>query len=367
MLAMVSMFPGFEMNKGLALIPIVNISLLFKEIMLSGVNFVHFGITVGSSIILNIFAIIMTVKVFASEKVLFRTQTETSFAGFKKNKGQLLTPAVGLVFYMLMIGLLYYVGFAWQGKAFVDGSVDQEILMREVLKTQVFLIGFPVFLFVSLLFKKGKKATDKKEVNRESRHFLRLKSFKALNLLILPLLSIPAMVISSWLTQTVNYFYPIPESYFAGMMELMTGKELPLLIIIGVIALTPAIFEELLFRGLLPRFFEKKGIWSTIIITGLFFAIFHLDFYKLLPITFLGCWLGYLLFVSKSIYIPMLAHFFNNLLAILIGQELIPSKYAAMVEGTDATSLAILAGSLLLFIILNYALYKTNNGFEEII
>ena len=366
MLAMVSMFPGFEMNKGLALIPIVNISLLFKEIMLSGVNLVNFGYTVGSTIILSIVAIIMTVKVFASEKVLFRTQAETSFSGFKKNKGQLLTPAIGLVFYMIMIGLLYYVGFAWQRKAFVDGSIDQAILMREVLRTQVIIIGLPVLLFVSLLFRKGKKSGEKKEARRESRNFLRLKSFKFSSLIIIPLLSVPAMVISSWLSQIVNYFYPIPEDYFAGMMEMMTGKELPLLVLIGVIAVAPAIFEELLFRGLLPRFFEKKGVWSTIIITGLLFAIFHLDFYKLLPVAFLGCWLGFLLYSSKSIYITMFAHFMNNFLAVMIGQELIPAKYVEMIDGKNMTSILILSGSVVIFIFLNFVLYKTNKGFEEI-
>ncbi len=366
MLAMVSMFPGFEMNKGLALVPIVNISLLFKEIMLSGVNLVHFGYTVGSTIILSVIAIIMTIKVFASEKVLFRTQTETSFAGLKKNKAQLLTPAIGLVFYMVMIGLLYYIGFAWQGKAFVNGSVDQEILMREVLRTQIIIIGLPVMIFVNLLFRKGKNSGDKKEARKEMKNFLRYKSFKLSNLVLVPLLAVPAIVISSWLTKIVNYFYPIPEDYFAGMMELMTGKELPLMVIIGVIAVAPAIFEELLFRGLLPRFFEKKGVWSAIIITGILFAIFHLDFYKLLPITFLGCWLGYLLFVSKSIYIPMLAHFMNNFLAVMLGQEFIPTKYASLVEGNDLTSILILTGSVAIFIIINLVIYKTNKGFEEI-
>lgn len=370
MLAMISMFPGFEMNKGLALVPIVNISLLFKEIMLTGVNFTHFAYTVGSTLILNVIAIIMTIKVFASEKVLFRTQTETSFSGLKKNKAQLLTPAIGIVLYMIMLGLLYYVGFAWQRKAYVGGSIDQQILMREVLRTQIIIIGLPVMLFVSLLFKKGKTGRDKKEISkevrRESRDFLRLKSFKFSSLLLIPLLSVPALVISSWLTQIVNYFYPIPEDYFAGMMELMTGKELPTIVLIGVIAVAPAIFEELLFRGLLPRFFEKKSVWSAIIITGLLFAIFHLDFYKLLPVAFLGCWLGFLLYSSKSIYIPMTAHFMNNLIAVLIGQELIPSKYALMIEGTSIASISILVGSVVIFIALNYIIYKTNNGFQEI-
>lgn len=368
MLAMVSMFPGFEMNRGLALIPIINISLLFKEIMLSGVNFLHFGLTVGSTIILNIIAIYITIKVFASEKVLFRTQTETSFAGLKKNKGQLLTPAIGLVLYMILIGLLYYVGFAWQQKAFVDGNIDQEVLMREVLKTQFLLIGLPALVFVNILFrkKKGEELQKEKERSTESDKFLRLTNSKISNFILVPLLAVPTLIITSWLTKLVNYFFPIPEEHFAGMMQLLEGDQLPLMVLVGVIAVAPAIFEELLFRGLLPRFFEKKGVWFTIIATGLLFAIFHLDFYKLVPITFLGCWLGYLLFTSKSIYLPMLAHFLNNFLAIMLGQALIPDKYLTLLEGNSRISIGILAVSAIIFVGFNILIYKNNKGFEEI-
>lgn len=366
MLAMVSMFPGFEMNKGLALVPIVNISLLFKEIMLTGVNFVHFGITVGSTIILNIIAITMTIKVFASEKVLFRTQTETSFAGLKKNKKQFFNPGIGFVFYLIMMGLLYYIGFGWQQSAIVNGVIDQEALMMAVIKTQVFVIGLPVLLLVNLFFGRGKKGKERTENSTKTRKFLRYNKFKPINLALVPLLTIPTVIISSWITKAVDYFYPIPEDYFAGMMELMTGNQLSLPILILAIAVTPAIFEELLFRGLLPRFFENKGVWKTILITGVLFAIFHLDFYKLIPITFLGSWLGYLLYTSKSIYMPMLAHFLNNLFAIIAVHEIIPTKYVTLIESNSLNSMLILGGSVVLFIVLNIIMYKVNNGFEEI-
>ncbi|MFA7057869.1 MAG: ABC transporter permease subunit/CPBP intramembrane protease, partial [Candidatus Cloacimonadales bacterium] len=366
MLAMVSMFPGFEMNKGLALVPVVNIALLFKEIMLTGINYVHFGITVGSTILLNIIAITMTIKVFASEKVLFRTQTETSFAGLKKNKKQFFNPGIGFVFYLIMIGLLYYVGFGWQQSAVVNGVIDQEALMMAVIKTQVFVIGLPVLLLVNLFFGKGKKGKERAENKTKTRKFLRYQGFKPINLALVPLLTIPTVIISSWITKAVDLFYPIPEDYFAGMMELMTGNQLSLPILILAIAVTPAIFEELLFRGLLPRFFENKGVWKTILITGVLFAIFHLDFYKLLPITFLGSWLGYLLYTSKSIYMPMFAHFLNNLFAIIAAHEIIPTKYVTLIESNSLNSMLILGGSVVLFIVLNIIMYKVNNGFEEI-
>lgn len=366
MLAMVSLFPGFEMNKGLALVPIVNISLLFKEIMSSGINYMHFGITVGSTIILNIIAITMTIKVFASEKVLFRTQTETSFAGFKKNKKQFFTPGIGIVFYMIMLGLLYYVGFGWQQKALVGGTIDQDVLIWAVIKTQLIVVGLPVLLLINIFFGRGKKGVERREIKAKSRRFLRLTKFKPINLVLVPLLAVPTVVISLWITKVVNYFYPIPEDYFAGMMDLMSGDQLSLPLVILAIAVLPAIFEELLFRGLIPRFFENRGVWVTIFVTGILFAIFHLDFYKLLPITFLGSWLGYLLYTSRTIYMPMLAHFLNNFLAIISVQEFFPTQIVTLVEGNNLNSILVLIGSVIAFVALNIAMYKVNNGFEEV-
>jgi len=367
MLSMVSMFPGFSMNKGLAFVPIINISLLFKEIMLSGINYTHFGLTVGSTILLNIIAITMTIKVFSSEGVLFRTQTETSFKGFMKNKKQLLSPQTGMLFYLLGVALLYYVGFSWQREGIVDGEIDQLRLMLGLVKTQVLLIGAPVLLFVRFLYKDSKKKEVEFAGETTQLGFLRYKSTNILNLVLIPIMSIPAVIISAWLTKLVNVFFPIPVEQYDNLMGLMSGPEAPLYIVILVVAVTPAIFEELMFRGILPRFFEKQGVWSSIIITGLLFSIFHLDLYKLLPIAFLGIWLGYLLYVTKSIYAPMIAHFLNNFIAIMLVQEMIDPSYLAMLEGNSATSISILGGAVILFVALNYLLFvKNKNSLKEI-
>jgi len=85
-----------------------------------------------------------------------------------------------------------------------------------------------------------------------------------------------------------------------------------------VVALTPGICEEVLFRGFLFRFFERYGGAKAIIISAALFAVFHLDPFRLLPVFLLGMLLGYLTYRSKSLISSMLSHTINNALAIFL-------------------------------------------------
>jgi membrane protease YdiL (CAAX protease family) len=81
-----------------------------------------------------------------------------------------------------------------------------------------------------------------------------------------------------------------------------------------VIAILPAIGEELVFRGLIQRDFYKAtgnihvAIWASAII----FSAIHLQFYGFLPRMLLGALFGYLYHWSGNLLMPILAHFVNN-------------------------------------------------------
>jgi len=81
-----------------------------------------------------------------------------------------------------------------------------------------------------------------------------------------------------------------------------------------VIAIVPAIGEELVFRGYLQQSIQKwlQSPHLAILITAFFFSAIHLDFQGVLPRFVLGALLGYLYYWSGSIWLPILAHFVNN-------------------------------------------------------
>ncbi len=86
-----------------------------------------------------------------------------------------------------------------------------------------------------------------------------------------------------------------------------------------VIAVLPAIGEELLFRGVIQRIVTEwfrsahAGIWISAVI----FSAIHVQFFGFVPRMMLGVCFGYMLHWSGSIWLPVIAHFFNNAAAVI--------------------------------------------------
>jgi membrane protease YdiL (CAAX protease family) len=128
----------------------------------------------------------------------------------------------------------------------------------------------------------------------------------------------------------LTYYIPIPadwEKTFKAMEQEYTEQVMIMarmnniseyLYSLLVIAIAPAIFEELLFRGALQQLMVKwtKTPWLGILITSILFSAVHFSYYGFLARAGLGMILGYLFYYSKSLWVPMVAHFINNGFAV---------------------------------------------------
>ena len=87
-----------------------------------------------------------------------------------------------------------------------------------------------------------------------------------------------------------------------------------------VIALLPAIGEELMFRGGIQRSFTRmfKNPHMAIWITAFIFSAIHLQFFGFFPRLFLGAAFGYIYLWTGSLWYAMLAHFLNNAYAVSV-------------------------------------------------
>jgi membrane protease YdiL (CAAX protease family) len=86
-----------------------------------------------------------------------------------------------------------------------------------------------------------------------------------------------------------------------------------------VVAVVPAVAEELMFRGGLQTLFVKAfrnphlAIWCA----GFVFSFIHFQFFGFLPRMLIGVLFGYLYLWSGNLWYPIAAHFVNNALAVL--------------------------------------------------
>lgn len=129
-----------------------------------------------------------------------------------------------------------------------------------------------------------------------------------------------------------NMKIPLPESLLvfnansAAIVEafLKMSTISDLIYTLLVIAVVPAIGEELVFRGYLQQNIQKWGqnIHVAIIITAFLFSAIHLEFQAFIPRFVLGILLGYLYYWSGSLWLPILAHFANNAQGVIFSYPL---------------------------------------------
>jgi len=87
------------------------------------------------------------------------------------------------------------------------------------------------------------------------------------------------------------------------------------------VAITPALFEEIFFRGFLQRRAERSmGIVGGILLSGILFGLFHLRLTQALPLAVLGCYLAYVTWRTGSLMIPVVLHFLNNGLTLAVSE-----------------------------------------------
>lgn len=83
-------------------------------------------------------------------------------------------------------------------------------------------------------------------------------------------------------------------------------------------AFFPALFEEVFFRGALQNLLVRwwKAPLLAIVVTSFIFSFIHLSVYLFISRALLGFILGLLYYRTKNIWVNVIAHFLNNVIAV---------------------------------------------------
>jgi hypothetical protein len=189
----------------------------------------------------------------------------------------------------------------------------------------------------------------------------------------------PAMnAIIEW---NANWHLPEAFSGFEALMrqmedaaqtvtdQLMAKSTVPSLIVsILIVGVLAGFSEELFFRGAMQRLFGEMGmnkhvaVWSV----ALIFSVMHFQFFGFVPRMLLGVFLGYLLVWSRSLWVPMIIHIINNSIVVFTTWREVNEPEAGEnfnTIGSDLTNtgdVMLVIGSVIVTVVLLYALYKTN-------
>lgn len=123
-------------------------------------------------------------------------------------------------------------------------------------------------------------------------------------------------------TDAMRKIFDTMESQYAEQVKLMATFKTPVdyILAIFIIALIPALVEEIFFRGAMQSIFMKwfKIPWLVILITSFIFSAIHFSWYGFIPRMALGMVLGYIFFYTGNLWYSVLGHFFNNALSISV-------------------------------------------------
>lgn len=130
------------------------------------------------------------------------------------------------------------------------------------------------------------------------------------------------------------------------------------LFVVLVIAVTPAVCEELLFRGLIQRSIEEgAGGVRGAVAAGIIFGVYHLNPFTVVALIALGVFFGLLVYRTGNITLAIVAHFFNNVVAAAAMYMQLDDDFIVVAPTESPTGLLVLFNSLLFALVFVGSVY----------
>ena len=168
------------------------------------------------------------------------------------------------------------------------------------------------------------------------------------------------IILLAFVCQPIMTFFSLISQFFFEneIGNFVTGiVDSPYIILLLLIAVLPAITEEITIRGVVLSGYEDKNIYLAASITGLLFGIMHLDPQQFLYAAVLGFVLALVVRITNSIFASALIHFLINGTSITLQKllSLIQDNALVMEQATEV-SLRNLAVSEKIFMAIFYGL-----------
>ena len=311
-LTMFCIAPGTEMQPFFSIMPVVGPSLLLKGLMRAQgpdtETYLYAIPVLLTSVGYSFLALWWAIEQFRSEEILFgeaeQFNLERWFRQLIRDKGPVPSFAQALLCFVLMLLLQFGSWKLIQAVILRTPASDQGYFQIQVLMIQqVTLIAGPPLLMGALLTTSLRQTFS-----------LRWPGFVRLMLAGLLATSLHPLTLE-FMAHTQWFFPPAPP----GVVELMKqlkGTNLGLALL--AMAVTPAICEEIAFRGfLLSGFRRRHRVTVAVILSSFAFGVIHMIPQQVFNASLLGLILGSICVQTRSLFPGIAFHFVYNSLGVL--------------------------------------------------
>ncbi|RPJ61038.1 MAG: CPBP family intramembrane metalloprotease [Acidobacteria bacterium] len=292
--AIAPLFPGLKLRSAMVLLPISNISLGVKEILVGRYDW---------PMLLLSWLITAAAAVYVARRVTNTLITEKLITASEADQADLRGGAD-----LFPKHVLKWFGLMWVILLVVAVNVESlQSMWTQVLFNVVLLFCGGSFLLIWRYKLPIKEALALRSVHRM--------------VWLAVLIGAPAsLVLTHGVFRLANVFLPVPEKMLESFGQMLVPPEFPIWQVLLLVAVIPGVGEELTFRGVLLYGLRRRYHPIVLaLVVGAIFGFFHVALFRLFPTAFLGVILTTVTLLTGSIFPVMMWHALNNGSAILLG------------------------------------------------
>ncbi len=290
--AFAAVLPGVTLRSAVALVPLANISVAVKEVMVGRYDWLMLLTTWLITLAIAVYTTQLASRALSKERLITASELDVAdLAG-----GPALFPRHVLRWFGVL-WVLIFLGSVYAGES---ASLQRQLVFNLI----VVMLGGSLLMI-------WKYRLDPREA-------LALRPVRPAVWLAVLVGAPAAYVVGAGVFELVNLVFPVPEHVLEAFGRELLPEGMPLWELLLFLAILPGICEELTFRGVLlyglHRRFRPLALCAVV---GVVFGLFHVSLFRLAPTTYIGLVLAGVTLLTGSIFPAMLWHALHNALPVL--------------------------------------------------
>ena len=310
-LVLVTLAPGTELNAFYSMVPVTGAALLLKTLIQGQYDVAaqYFIPVLLPTVLYAVLALRWAIDQFNREEVLFREAERLDLwlwtRHLFRDKEPVPSAAEAVFCFCIMLLLVWFLGGFLSPAAVGDEATRHAAMQRSLIVLQLAFVAAPSLIMAVMLTTSARRTL-----------LLLRPSWSYVVLAIGLAVCLHPIVIEA--TRHLHRGIPTQPKWVEDQLKQLLGDGEPLWWQLFLIALLPAMCEELAFRGfILSGLLRRMSAPTAIIVSGFLFGFFHMNPQQLLTATVLGWILGLIATRTGSLLPGILFHFTNNSLALL--------------------------------------------------
>lgn len=295
MLAMGAMLPGMQISLVTALVPVTGTSLLFKSLLVGDYAWYHVMVVLAANVFYALLAVSWVTESFNTEEILFRSGDELNWKFWTwKRFTPLPNKTEGIVVFLASFAINFFVS-----KWLLNVNLFLAIGAG-------FVVGFLAFpLAVSYLLRLNVNKT------------FRLRAPAAIDFGLSIIVAFASLMTAMAVVMLQNYVFSDSPAMRESQKQLYDFSEKLVkagpIVLFTVLAVLPALCEEVLFRGFVLKAFQHKSSGlRAVLLSSILFGLAHMNPHQFLYAVVLGCAFGVLVIRTGSLFTAIFCHFIVN-------------------------------------------------------